>query len=504
MSVTARVLLALSLASLAAVVALFVFAEASEREAREARIVDAVTAAMSAGGRERCERDPARFIVERRAGGVRRRARDDAPRRGRARRVMPLVGSRFAVYAHDGTSASGAPALDPSSLEEFERSTLVVLGEERGVVRYLVHMPWEEGPCAIVGVEHPAKDAELSAARRSGLGLSLVVVIAAALAVVFALRAPLARLRALTRAAEALGRSGFRDRERLDHVQLEGSDRDEVSALARSLRAAVDRIAEDAARLSSRDAALTEYVAHTTHDLMTPITVLTGDLAEIDADLRERGATFPKTIARAIGEAHYLGALIANLGVVARLDRPDPILQRRTIDLRDVVERVASRHEPLARARGLQLDFAVPDAPCELEGDDLLLERALGNLVHNAIRHHAGRAPGEGHVAIVLSERAIEGEARVVELRVLDDGRGLDDATLALLAARARGEAEDASTSASRTRSVGYGLDVVRRVAALSGLRLEVERAEEGGLLARLVGPGVGSSPPGLARRRAG
>ncbi|GAB4212751.1 MAG: hypothetical protein OHK0013_35870 [Sandaracinaceae bacterium] len=463
MKITARVVLAIAVATIAASGALFVLAEQAQREMVEGRVADAVTAAMEAGGRERCEADPSRFIARSEVGA--RRARR-IPRPGR---FAPLVGARFAVFASDGTSAGSLPDLPAEVVVRLERERVVSApaGPEGGA-RFLVRMPWDEGPCAIVGVERPDAP-DLAVARRRGLLLSLVVLGVASLAAVLALRSPLRRLRALTEASGALARSGFRDRAPLDRATSGTAVRDEIAALGASLKEAVDRIASDAERLAARDAALTEYVAHTTHDLMTPVTVLTGQLAELEDDLRNGRPIEHRTVERAIGEAHYLATLIANLGVVARLDRPDPIVQKRRIDLRDVVERVAARHEPLARAKGLSLAHAVPDEPVPFEGDDLLLERALGNLVHNAIRHHRARqGVSGGHVALVLREGP--------HLRVLDDGAALDDDTLAVLAAEAP------AADAARTRRHGFGMDVVRRVAALHGLRLSVARAEEGGL----------------------
>ncbi|MFO0708523.1 MAG: HAMP domain-containing sensor histidine kinase [Sandaracinus sp.] len=476
MTITLRVVIAIAVASLSASLALVFFAQEMQRETIEARLADAVTAAMSAGAREQCEADPVRF-VSRSAERAQR-----AERRGRRPRARlgSIVGARYAVFDHAGQSATGAPSLDPSLVAALDRETIVALPEQGGVARYLVHMPWSDGPCAIVGVER-ASPTELDVVRRRGLWLSLVVLAVASLAAVLALRTPLARLRSLTEAAGLLGRSGFRDRTALDRAAATGRG-DEVGALTASLRDAVDRIAADASRLSARDVALTEYVAHTTHDLMTPVTVLTGQLAELEEDLARGQRVEPRTVARAIAEAHYLATLIANLGVVARLDRPDPIVQKRAIDLRDVIERVAARHEPLARARGLVLEHAVSEAPCPLEADDLWLERALGNLVHNAIRHHTTREGSEGHVALVLAQR--DG---AFEVRVIDDGRGLDDVALRALAEGAEG-AHAASDDAARTRKHGFGMDVVRRVAAVHGLSLRVARADEGGLSVTLSG----------------
>jgi len=463
-SVTARVVLAIAVATLAASAAPLLLSDQAQREGVEARVADVVVSAMAAGGRERCEQDPARFVArsEARLGERRRRGQGEG-------RFSPIVGARFAVFATDGTSESGAPSLPTEMLSALERDIVVSLPEHEHRLRLLVRMPWDEGPCAIVGVERPAP-ADPAVARRRGLFLSLVVLAVASLAAVLALRSPLARLRALTEAASSLGRSGFRDRGALDRATEGPRAKDEIGALGASLREAVDRIAEDAARLSARDAALTEYVAHTTHDLMTPVTVLTGHLSELEEDLAKGRTIEPRTVERAVVEAHYLATLIANLGIVARLDRPDPIVQKRPIDLRDVITRVAARHEPLARARGLTLEHAVPDGPVRLDADDLLLERALGNLVHNANRHPAPPEGGEGHVVLTLT-----GASRPV-IRVFDDGVGPDDATL-----RAMQHPSDEKDEA-RTRTHGFGMDVVRRVAVLHGLDLRIERGALGGL----------------------
>jgi signal transduction histidine kinase len=479
MTITTRVVLAIAIATIAAVVAIFTLTEQQQEEAIAGRVAEAVTAAMEAGGRERCEADPQRFVARSEARAAPRRERR-LPRDGR---FAPLVGARFAVFAADGASAGPLPSLDAAMLARLDAEHVVALpAASGGPARFLVRMPWDEGPCAIVGVERPGTP-DVVAARRRGLVLSLVVLAVASLAAVLALRSPLSRLRALTEAAGSLARSGFRDRGALDRATTSPASKDEVGALGASLREAVDRIAEDATRLAARDAALTEYVAHTTHDLMTPVTVLTGHLAELEDDLARGKSVDRRTVERAIGEAHYLATLVANLGVVARLDRPDPIVQKRALDLREVLERVAARHEPLARAKGLSLEHAVPDDAVPFEGDDLLLERALGNLVHNAIRHHRSRDGAEGHVALVLSKGTAE---RGPSLRVLDDGAGLDDATLRALATDAP------SDDAARTRSHGFGMDVVRRVAALHGLAVVVERAEEGGLSVTLARPATG------------
>jgi len=484
MTVTARVGWAIGAAVLGALLALGALAHALREEAFEARLSDTVTAAMEAS-RARCEADPAAFVARR---PTRPPRGPRAPRGGRGERRVERVrpGRTQAVFAADGRASSGGPPLDPEALATLQAHATVPL-DGPGVPpdTYAVRMPWDEGPCAIVQVRAPRPHPGAFAALRP-LSIAGVVLLVALLAAVLALRGPLVRLRALTRAAEELARSGFSRRGALDEAAPAPNPsrpgaRDEVEALGAALRLAVDRIAADAAALSARDAALTEYVAHTTHDLLTPVTVLTGQLAELQAALAAHAPVDPALVAHAMGEAHHLTQLVQNLGIVARLDRPTPIVQRHPLDLRDVVARVAARHAPLARARGLSLEHAVPAQPVPFEGDGLLLERALGNLVHNALRHPRREGRTGGHVAVVLTA-----SGGGFALRVLDDGDGMTDAGLEALRS---GVPTDA-----RTRTVGFGLDVVRRVADLHGLRLDVEHGQDGGLTFTLHA--AASGPP--------
>jgi signal transduction histidine kinase len=91
---------------------------------------------------------------------------------------------------------------------------------------------------------------------------------------------------------------------------------------------------------------------------------------------------------RAITEADYLGALTANLSTAAKLDAAEPVVVWTTVDLNATIERVLARHQMLARHAGVSLDGAVPDPPVTTRADVALIEQALDDLVHNAIRYN--------------------------------------------------------------------------------------------------------------------
>ena len=455
MSITTRVMLAVAIAAIVATAALLVGMHTIEREAAEARLIDMVTNAMETGGRERCEANPRRFSEHSRM-----------PRR-MARRGRMLGGNtRVDVYFADGSSSLGEAPLSREVLAQLnERNVLAV------EPRLLVRMPWSEGPCSIVSVRRPP-DGMQGNAWRPWL-LALVVLGVSLGASVLALRSPLRRLSMLSQAATELAASGFQTRTKLDEASRLGAA-DEVGQLTLRLRDAVDRIAQDSAALAARDVALTEYVTHTTHDLMTPVTALMQHLAQLEEEARAGHAASQEAVSHAMRETHYLTQLVGNLGIIARVDASDRIVQKRDVDLREIVERVAARHMPLARSHRLSLAHSVPDVAVIANVDELLVERALGNLVYNAIRHHR-LAEGQevGHVALVLSAKGA-----LFVLRVLDDG-----ASGAKQAARIQSLLDGAKEDAqARTRTHGFGMEVVRKVALAHDFTWKATPSEEGGL----------------------
>jgi signal transduction histidine kinase len=227
-----------------------------------------------------------------------------------------------------------------------------------------------------------------------------------------------------------------------------------------------------------RQAALREFVANTSHDMAIPLTVLQGHLVELRRRLRDGEGLDEELLASSLDEAHYMGALMHNLAVVARLDAGEPELSRAGVDLNALVARVIGRHAPIARQRQVDLDSAVPEEPLHVQGDVTLLEQAISNVVYNAIRHNR---PG-GHVAVLLEQPA----GTAFRLRVIDDGPGIAEPELSRLVERGFRGAE------ARTRQPdgqGLGLHITYQVARLHRLVLTFERSEYGGLEVELRQP---------------
>lgn len=289
-------------------------------------------------------------------------------------------------------------------------------------------------------------------------------------AVLLALGPVLARIRRLTESVERSALSHY-----VERVEADGDD--EIADLARAFDGAARDVRAELVEKDRREQALREFLANTTHDVMIPLTVLQGHLAGARDALADGKSIEPATLAAAMDEAHYIGALIGNLALAAKLDASAPELQRGAVDLNALVARVIARHRPVARELSIELEAALPEAVVEVDADVTMLEQAVSNVVYNAVRHNQSG----GHVAVILDTLGTER----FRLRVLDDGPGIAPDELARLAERGfRG-------NAARTRAPngqGFGLDITRRVAELHGLTLSFDRSQDGGLQVDLEG----------------
>ena len=480
-----------------------------EKRAAVTSLADFARGRMEAGGREQCEelpetfRDPPRVpehwppraehrderVAVRASGPASARdlhgphvdesvveAHDEAPRGvrdGGASSARPSPRVELFAYRSDFTSANpDAPRFPADLRRDLESGAReagsVVDGDDRREITAAVRMRWAEGPCAIVLAWRHADRPAFLALNELGFGALLAgaLVIAVLVAVVPVER----RIRRLTAGVQSSATSRYRDT-----VAVEGSD--EIGELARAFNAAAVEVRTYIDELEKRERSLRDFVQNTTHDVMLPLTVLQGHLTEI-RDAIASGTTPQRAIVRdALEESHYLASLVQNLVVAARLENGRPARRHDEFDWNELVERVVQRHGPIARAKDVELDFAAPEHDVRAQGDVTLVEQALSNVVHNAVRYNK---PG-GHVAILLEA----GDGRF-SVRVFDDGPGVADSELARLADRAfRGDA----ARKRQPEGMGLGLAIAKDVAERHGFALELRRAEAGGLEVEMRGP---------------
>ncbi|MFI6578204.1 sensor histidine kinase [Nocardiopsis sp. NPDC050513] len=291
----------------------------------------------------------------------------------------------------------------------------------------------EESAAELAAQSYLIEEVLTHVTRFSLLALFLVGLLAVALGYAVAGRA-LSPLQKITRIARRLSERSLHER-----IALSGPD-DEIRELADTFDGMLERL--DRAFDGQR-----RFVANASHELRTPLainrTLLEVALSspEVSADLKSVGQTLLETNAR-----HE--RLIDGLLFLARSDRE---LEARTrVDLGEVAETVLSQLAGDLSESGLQLRLDL--RPALVEGDPVLLERLVGNLVENALKYNV--AEGE----ITVRSGMYEGRPAV---QVENSGKVIPAYEIeGLFEPFRRGSGDRVGSG----RSAGLGLSIVRSV----------------------------------------
>jgi len=250
--------------------------------------------------------------------------------------------------------------------------------------------------------------------------------------------------------------------------RIRPSGDDELGRLATSFNAMLDALERSMSALDASVHAQRQLVADASHELRTPVTSLRTNI-EI---LQQQGQDMDpedsrRLLSDVVEQIEELTLLMNDLIELARGEEPRADAEDLRLDLlvREVAER-ASRHAP---ATPLQLELE----PTLVTGVPARLERAIGNLIDNAVKYSP---PGE----------PVEVRLHDGELRVRDHGPGISDEDLPHIFDRFYRGAEARGRPGS-----GLGLAIVRQVATQQGGSVAAETAPGGGTLMRLLLPGA-------------
>ncbi|MCJ0870120.1 HAMP domain-containing sensor histidine kinase [Streptomyces sp. AP-93] len=227
---------------------------------------------------------------------------------------------------------------------------------------------------------------------------------------------------------------------------------DEIAQLARTVNDTLDR-------LERSDARQRQFTADASHELRNPLAAVR---SRLEVALRDPGR---ESVAAALADTERLQDIASDLLLLARLDG-GPAPRTEPVDLALLAaEDAARRPEP---GVALRLDAR---APVPAAGDPARLERALANLVDNALRY--------ARTGVVVRASAEDGWAL---LEVTDDGPGIPEAD------RDRVFERFVRLDADRGRAgggTGLGLAIAREIARAHGGEVRALPAPAGG--ARLV-----------------
>jgi len=255
---------------------------------------------------------------------------------------------------------------------------------------------------------------------------------------------------------------------------------DEVRAISAAFDAMTSRIEGQSARELEQASVHREMMAGVAHDLRTPLTALHGHLEALAGNGLQHSQARDRVLATALAQSDKVRRLSQQLFELAALQSVSQVLHRERFRLDELVVDAVQKFELVDRPAPVTLDGASPGR-LELDGDLQLIERALTNLIDNAIQH----APGAAPVRVSVRQDGAQ-----VEILVEDTGPGLP----AELARRLEQGQSLRDPPLKRTSGGvgGLGLAIAQRVATLHGGTLRSLPAPAGGSRLCLALPLVG------------
>lgn len=251
---------------------------------------------------------------------------------------------------------------------------------------------------------------------------------------------------------------------------------DELGVLANSLNTMAKRLDTAMKELESANEQLREDMEHITelshqrrdffaaasHELKTPITILKGQIESMIMGIG-RYKDKDKVLSETLKEVEDMEQLVKEILTISKIEMEDLAGKKEPVSLSDTLVKVTESLEPLAHEHRIAVHLEM-DEMITVHGNASLLEKAIHNIMNNAIRH----SPEGAEVFVHLSAPA---------LAVTNTGAAIPEEDLPVLftpfyrVEKSRNKVTGGS---------GLGLYLVKAILELHGFHYRIENSEAG------------------------
>ena len=207
----------------------------------------------------------------------------------------------------------------------------------------------------------------------------------------------------------------------------------------------------------------TEFVANVSHELKTPLTSILGfveTLKEGGIDDAENRMKFLQVIET---QSKKLHALIEDLLLLSKIESAKEPLLLEEVDVEKLFEKMKDIFLPILKEKNIQMQIVSPAKAVCVYAEASSLERALSNLVDNALKYNRPN----GLVTLQAQD-----EAKGIVLEVRDTGAGISPADLPRVFERFYRADKSRSRESGGT---GLGLSIAKHIVERHGGRIEVQ-----------------------------
>lgn len=235
-----------------------------------------------------------------------------------------------------------------------------------------------------------------------------------------------------------------------------GTANDELSELAKTLNAMLDRLQGGINRQK-------QFVSDASHELRTPAAVIKGYIEFIETYGTADEALLKENLKVIGSEAQNMQALLENLLFLSRTDQHRQKLNKKILDLDDIVGDVMSKMKTVVKTHTIEL---LKNDPAKIFGDDTTIRQMMRIFLDNAVKY----TPEGGKISV---SSARDGDK--ILLAVSDTGIGIAPENQKKIFDRFfRVDSEDLVSEANGS---GLGLSIAKWIADSHGISISVAGA---------------------------
>lgn len=306
---------------------------------------------------------------------------------------------------------------------------------------------------------------------RSGLSTFLLAILLTLIAGLFLFFILTNRLRSLSEGVQTFKEGSY------DHrIMIRGQD--ELAQLGQTFNEMAQSIDEGIERLKEADRQRSQLIANISHDLRSPLTSIRGYLETLllgkDHIPEDQQQEYIGITLRNVAEFQRL---VEELLDLARFESGQITKESIQFCPAELLQDVVQKMRGLSDQQDITIVY-IPDPGLPLfSGDIGLLERAITNIIGNAVEH----SPEKGTIRVNLKV-----EDDMYRITVSDTGPGIPEEDLPHIFERFY-RADKSRTR--KTKSTGLGLAIAKEVAELHGGTIEAENSPDGGAVVTIKVP---------------
>ena len=207
-----------------------------------------------------------------------------------------------------------------------------------------------------------------------------------------------------------------------------------------------DTMAYTANELSNLERLRQEFIANVSHDLRTPLTMISG-YAEVMRDIP--GENTPENAQVIINETKRLNNIVSDVLSISKVQSGAAKPNMQAFNLTESIGQIVQNMSDMLKGEGVTITFNY-DGEVTVNADQTMINRSFYNLLSNAISYSTDRKE-------VVVNQTVKDEK--VKIEVIDFGKGISEHTVPYIWERYY---KDTSNKTKGTNSSGLGLSIVK------------------------------------------